>query len=86
MVYDPALCTARLLADGYCIVPDACAPATILGLNRDFADRFAATPFCEGGFYGNRTKRFGALLRRSEHSAALVKSARLDEFVNARPA
>ncbi|RQW35711.1 phytanoyl-CoA dioxygenase family protein [Novosphingobium sp. LASN5T] len=73
MAHDPALCTARLLADGYCIVPDACAPDTITALNRDLAPRFAATPFCEGGFYGTRTKRFGALLRRSEHAAALVR-------------
>src|SRR3546814_3610242 len=73
MAHDPALCTARLLADGYCIIPDACAHETITGLNRDLAPRFAATPFCEGGFYGTRTKRFGALLRRSEHAAALVR-------------
>src|SRR3546814_17357426 len=73
MAHDPALCTARLLADGYCIIPDACAHETITGLNRDLAPRFAATPFCEGGFYGTRPKRFGALPRRSEHAAALVR-------------
>lgn len=73
MAHDPALYIARLLADGYCIVPDACAPDTITGLNRDLAPRFAATPFCKGSFYGMRTKRFGALLRRSEHAAALVR-------------
>src|SRR3546814_2224569 len=73
MAHDPALSTARLLADGYCIIPVACAHETITVLNRDLAPRFAATPCCEGGFYGTRTKRFGALLRRSEHAAALVR-------------
>lgn len=73
MSHDPALLTARLLADGYCIVPHACAPSTIGALNHDFEDRFRTTPFCEGGFYGTRTKRFGALLRRSLHAAILVQ-------------
>lgn len=37
------------------------------------------TPFCEGGFYGERTKRFGRLLIRSPHMADLVmNSAILD--------
>src|SRR3546814_3223289 len=84
MAHDPALCTARLLADGYCIIPDACAHETITGLNRDLAPRFAATPFCEGGFYGTRTKRFGALLRRSEHAAALVRCDKVLRIVETR--
>jgi len=73
MAHDLALHTARLLADGYCILPDACDPDTIAALDRDCDPRFEATPFCQGGFYGARTKRFGALLRRSHHAAALVQ-------------
>ena len=73
MSLDPALLTARLLTDGYCIVPGACAEATIHALDLDFDDRFRATPFCKGGFYGARTKRFGALLRRSPHAEILVR-------------
>lgn len=73
MAHDSALLTARLLADGYCIIPAACDPGTIAKLNRDFDARFASTPFCEGGFFGARTKRFGALLRRSPHVANLVQ-------------
>lgn len=69
---DSAILTARLLTDGYCIVPDACQPAVIDALNRDFDERFLDTPFCEGGFYGARTKRFGALFRRSSHTERLV--------------
>ena len=52
----------RLLEDGYCIVPDAASPEMLQGLNTDLEARFQATPFCEGGFYGPRTKRFGSLL------------------------
>src|SRR3546814_18246169 len=84
MAHDPALCTARLLADGYCIIPDACAHETITGLNRDLAPRFAATPFCEGGFYGPRTKRFGALLRRSARPEERRVGKKWDSKVNFR--
>lgn len=73
MAHDPALLTARLLSDGYCIIPDACSAETIRALDEDFAPRFATTPFCEGGFYGARTKRFGSLLRRSAHMETLVR-------------
>src|SRR3546814_368004 len=73
MTHDPARLAAMLLADGYCIVKDAIAPDAIAAIEADLALRFEATPFCEGGFYGARTKRFGALLRRSRHAAALVR-------------
>ena len=74
MSHDPALLAARLLTDGYCIIRDVCAPATICALEDDFVQRFVSTPFCEGGFYGARTKRFGALLRRSAHMDVLVRN------------
>ena len=64
---------ADLLADGYCIIPGALAPATIGALDDDLADDFARTPFGQGGFYGTTTKRFGRLLIRSPHAAALVQ-------------
>ncbi|MDZ3831953.1 MAG: phytanoyl-CoA dioxygenase family protein [Sphingopyxis sp.] len=67
---DPS--SARLMDDGYAILRGA-APADLLGaIAADLAPRYAATPFCEGGFYGERTKRFGRLLIRSPHMAALV--------------
>ena len=69
MAQDPALLATRLLADGYFIVRDEMAQDIIAALDRDLSQRFAATPFCEGDFYGARTKRFGALLRRSSHAA-----------------
>lgn len=64
--------TERLLVDGYCVIPDLL-PRTIEALDRELAEDFDRTPFCEGGFYGARTKRFGRLLARSCHSEALVR-------------
>ena len=73
MTHDPDLLAARLLADGYCIIPDVCSSDLIEAIDRDFDPRFSATPFCEGNFYGERTKRFGALLRRSNRMHLLVR-------------
>ena len=55
----------HLVADGYCIIPDVIPTERVEALNVDLDDRFARTPFCDGGFYGPRTKRFGSLLKRS---------------------
>lgn len=60
---------------GYCIIRGALPPATIAALDQDLAEDFARTPFCEGAFYGTTTKRFGRLLIRSQHAAALVRHA-----------
>ncbi len=65
--------TERLKADGYCIIPDALPVETLGALNEDLDARFAATPFCEGGFYGPRTKRFGSLLKRSAVAADFIQ-------------
>lgn len=64
--------TDRLRHEGYCIIPDALPSGAIAALERDLDPVFAATPFCRGRFYGERTKRFGRLLKRSPHAAALV--------------
>lgn len=64
--------TSELLNRGYCIIPDALPIETISMLNCDLDETFRATPFGKGRFYGNRTKRFGSLLRRSCHAPALV--------------
>jgi ectoine hydroxylase-related dioxygenase (phytanoyl-CoA dioxygenase family) len=63
----------RLLDRGYVIIPQVIDPAVIEDLQRDLLDRFDKTPFCDGLFYGSRTKRFGRLLMRSPHAAALVQ-------------
>ena len=65
--------TERLLVDGYCLIPDLVPAAAVTALDADLAGDFDATPFCEGRFYGERTKRFGRLLARSTHAARLVR-------------
>lgn len=65
--------TGHLRREGWCIIPDALPTRTIAALDRDLADTFARTPFCEGGFYGETTKRFGRLLSRSTQAAKLVQ-------------
>jgi hypothetical protein len=62
-----------LLSDGYCIIPDLMPKAKVAALHDDLKDRFANTPFCDGDFYGNHTKRFGGLLKRSRHAADFVQ-------------
>jgi len=64
--------SSALLEKGWCVIPELVAPATIAALDRDLEQDFAQTPFCSGGFYGARTKRFGRLLTRSPHSQRLV--------------
>jgi hypothetical protein len=66
-------CAAELLATGYCILPDMVPAAMIAGFDADLRGVFDRTPFCKGDFYGERTKRFGSLLARSPHAAALVQ-------------
>jgi ectoine hydroxylase-related dioxygenase (phytanoyl-CoA dioxygenase family) len=71
---DPARARAEeLLQYGYCIVPDMLPVETVEELHRDLKPRFANTPFCEGDFFGSRTRRFGGLLKRSPHAATLVE-------------
>lgn len=69
----PASPAARqLMAEGYTILRGAASALLIGKVADDLGPRYAATPFCEGGFYGERTKRFGRLLIRSPHMADLV--------------
>lgn len=56
---------AMLVRDGWCVFGRAVEPAIITRIEADLDGRFAATPLCQGAFYGERTKRFGALLTRS---------------------
>lgn len=64
---------AQILLDtGYCIIPDLLPASNLAELEADLEADFAQTPFGKGNFYGFRTKRFGGLLRRSEHAARLA--------------
>lgn len=62
-----------LSADGYCIIPDAIAPELVAALASDLETDFARTPRASGPFYGEWTKRFHGLLRRSRHMDAFVR-------------
>jgi ectoine hydroxylase-related dioxygenase (phytanoyl-CoA dioxygenase family) len=62
----------RLLNEGYCIIENALPRETVDALHADLDPIFAATPLCEGRFYGEKTKRFAGLLKRSDHAATLV--------------
>lgn len=66
--------TRLLHEQGYCIVPDLMPRAKVEALHGDLRERFENTPFCDGDFYGNHTKRFGGLLKRSAHAAAFVQN------------
>lgn len=57
---------------GFTILRSAVPDATIGRIATDLSPHFEATPFCSGGFYGARTKRFGRLLSRSAAVADLV--------------
>ena len=63
----------RLLDDGYCVIPDLLPADRIAAIDAELAEDFRETPFCSGGFYGERTKRFGRLLSRSSTAAELVR-------------
>jgi ectoine hydroxylase-related dioxygenase (phytanoyl-CoA dioxygenase family) len=64
---------AQLIANGYCVIPDLLPARVIEKLDGDLADDFERTPFCRGGFYGERTKRFGRLLARSPQAERIVR-------------
>lgn len=63
---------AQLLTEGWCVMDRAVDPALIADIDHDLDPRFQATPFCEGGFYGANTKRFGGLLTRAAGIEQLV--------------
>lgn len=65
--------TRQLLEQGWCVIRDALPRTIIEALDADLEQDFANTPFCRGGFYGERTKRFGRLLARSPMAAELVR-------------
>lgn len=65
--------TLTLLEEGWCVIPDLVPPELVASLDADLDEDFRETPFCKGGFYGTRTKRFGRLLSRSPLTQKLVQ-------------
>ncbi|WP_296615386.1 phytanoyl-CoA dioxygenase family protein [Sphingomonas sp.] len=83
MTEDIGNLTADLLGQGYCIVRGAASAEVIAALDRDMEEHFARAPFCQGNFYGEKTKRFGALLRRSALAALIVRHRKVLAIVEA---
>ena len=71
----------HLHTQGWCLLDEALPPATIADLAADLEHAFEHTLFCQGDFYGERTKRFGRLLSRSPHMTALVHHPVILELV-----
>ncbi|ASY46049.1 phytanoyl-CoA dioxygenase [Sphingobium xenophagum] len=65
--------TSALLDQGYCIIPAALPAASARDLAEDLSADFERAAASTGPFYGNDTKRFGSLLRRSPHAQAFVQ-------------
>lgn len=63
---------AELSTEGYCVIPNLIGPSQIQKLADDLRTDFTESPFSLGGFYGERTKRFGRLLSRSSSTQDLV--------------
>ncbi len=70
--FAPDSAPVRLERDGFCVVRHLLPPGVLLGIDAMLARDFAATPFCVGDFFGERTKRFGRLLSRAPGISALV--------------
>lgn len=69
---DATAWASRLHEDGYCIIPDMVRANEISALADDLAQSFDDTALSVGPFYGDKTKRFHSLLRRSPNTAAFV--------------
>lgn len=65
--------TERLRQDGYCVIPSLVPGSVPSAVFAELAERFDLTPFCDGEFYGRRTKRFGSVLKRSRASWWMIQ-------------
>ena len=63
---------ARLLSQGYCVIENAVGQDDVAALRSDLEPLFEQTQRSVGPFYGDATKRFHGLLRRSRHMEAFV--------------
>lgn len=70
--YTAEATATALSATGFAILPALMPRDDVALLDEDLAPTFAQTPFCQGGFYGAETKRFGRLLTRSSHATDFI--------------
>lgn len=72
-----------LLAHGYVILPDAVSATQIDAVAAEMAPHFAATPRCQGDFYGWQTTRVGGLLSKAPSVQRLVLHPQVLDVVEA---
>lgn len=70
--FSPDSAPVRLDRDGFCVIRNLFPANQIDALASSLDYDFAATPYCVGDFFGERTKRFGRLLTRAPATRALV--------------
>lgn len=75
--------TTRLLEDGYCILREAVPIDAVAAIAEDLEPSFIATARSVGLFYGDRTRRFHGLLKRSERTEQFVLNPAILELVEA---
>lgn len=63
----------ELSTKGYAIIKSCRTRKYLTSLSDELDRHFAATPFCTGPFYGERTKRIGAMLKHSPRVEYLVQ-------------
>lgn len=64
---------SQLMKDGFVIIPDAIDRNIVDAFLNDLEPSFESTPFCQGQFFGETTKRFGSILRRSRLAKKFVQ-------------
>lgn len=65
----------QLHEEGYVVIRGAASTDIVGACSSSLDDRFHRTPYCNGYFYGGRSKRFGRALRYSRDAARLVQSS-----------
>jgi ectoine hydroxylase-related dioxygenase (phytanoyl-CoA dioxygenase family) len=83
MILDDANDRETLLARGYVIIPSLVPLGVIQRIKLELAPWFDETPRCVGDFYGWKTTRINAILRKSPASRSLVLHARVLRLVDA---
>src|SRR5690348_1957452 len=61
-----------LRSNGYVIFDRLLSEGTVTRMSAELEPWFAATPMCQGDFYGWHTTRFGSVLLKSQTSHQLV--------------
>lgn len=70
--FSPDSAPVRLDRDGFCVIRNLLPANQIDAIDSSLDYDFAATPYCVGDFFGERTKRFGRLLTRAPATRALL--------------